>query len=122
MNIEPRTLSQRTIARRLREAHADRIDTPTPLPGVVLEAADEIDRLTARPDIHDAPVVDLFDELLELDHPTATAGAHELARLRQIIRDLFYDCESHQIPNRPGVRIVVPERLHDAIRNEARRP
>lgn len=114
--VEPRTLSQRTLATRLRTAYADGTIT-----ALGLEAADELDRITARADITDRPAVDLVDQLADLDSPLGQAAADEIARLRQIVSSLFYGCESHEIPRYPGVRLNVPQRLWTAVRDEAHR-
>lgn len=120
INPEPRTLSQRTIARRLDEARAARdLDQ---LVTVADEAVTELERLTRRPSINGEPDPDLYEQLLDLEHPVASAAAAELGRLRQIIRSLFFDCESNTIPGYPGHRVIVNHRLFDAIRTEARRP
>jgi hypothetical protein len=120
INPEPRTLSQRTIVRRLDEAISDRhLDQ---LVTVATEASAELARLTHRPPLDGAPDPDLYEQLLDLEHPVASAAADEIGRLRQIIRTLYFDCESHTIPRVSGVRMMVNDRLYDTIRTEARRP
>jgi hypothetical protein len=119
-NPNPRTLSQRTIAPRLAAAIEQRdLDALT---RVGAEAVAELERLTRTPPIEGDPDPDLYELLLDLDHPVAAAAADELGRLRQIIRSVFFDCETHTIPRVRGVRVIVNERLFDAIRTEARRP
>jgi hypothetical protein len=116
--VEPRTLSQRTLLRRLR----DHIATGAAA-AVVTEAADELERLTTTPDLSALPDISLLDQLDELDHPVATAAADEILRLRAMCRSLFYDCEAHTSRYRPNsVSLVVPAQLHALIRAEARRP
>lgn len=116
VNPEPRTLSQRTLARRLRAAYAEGTIT-----AIGLEAADEIDRLTRRPDITDQPAPTLLEQLADLDTDLGTAAHEEILRLRQIVRSVVFDCESHEIPRYPGIRLNIPARLWHVIRDEARR-
>lgn len=115
MNPEPLTLSQRTLAGRCRTAYQT-----AALP-VLLEAADELDRLTSRPDITDLPELTLLDDLAEHGGELGAAAAAEIVRLRGILRALFHDCESFTIPRYRGTRINVPDRLWAAVRAEARR-
>jgi hypothetical protein len=117
--VEPRTLSQRTIVRRLRDLAATGV-CPDP---VIAEAATELSRLTARPDLSQMPVIDLVEQLDETGIPLAAEAAEEIRRLREMCRTLFFDCETHTSHYRPGtVTIAVPARLHALIRTEARRP
>lgn len=116
LNPEPRTLSQRTLASRLRAAYQDGTIT-----AIGLEAAEELDRLTHRPDITSPPAPALLEQLAALDTDLGTAAHDEILRLRQIIRSLVFDCESHEIPRYPGIRLNIPTRLWNVVRDEARR-